>query len=109
LHVDEDNSYVAGGVAVHNCHDDRVMSLALCYYAMTKGAFGSASQWIDTLKAKNIAKLEQLYGVGQIPEAAIIKPADADRPLAALYKTGRRRLAYEMHSEALAWGCAKAR
>ena len=72
-------------------HDDMVMSLALCYYAMTKGAFGSASQWIDTLKAKNNAKLEEIYGVGQIPEAAIIKPANADRPLAALYKQGRRR------------------
>ena len=51
----------------------------------------SITEWIDTLKAKNNAKLEEIYGVGQIPEAAIIKPANADRPLAALYKQGRRR------------------
>lgn len=30
--VDEDNSYIAGGVAVHNCHDDTVMALAFAWH-----------------------------------------------------------------------------
>jgi len=34
--VDEDNSYVAGGVAVHNCHDDTVMALAMAWHGATE-------------------------------------------------------------------------
>jgi hypothetical protein len=40
LEVDGDQTYVAGGIGVHNCgfHDDCVISLALCAFGMSGGA-----------------------------------------------------------------------